>query len=72
MYMYVYIIFQPKATEYTFTSSAHGKFSRINHIQGIFLTQGLNLDLPHYRKTVYPLSHQGSPTHKNVELNNML
>ena len=30
-------------------------------LQGIFLTQGLNLGLPHCRQTLYPLSHQGSP-----------
>jgi len=26
-------------------------------LQGIFLTQGLNLGLPHWRQTLYPLSH---------------
>ena len=30
-------------------------------LQGIFLTQGLNLGLPHYRQILYCLSHQGSP-----------
>ena len=30
-------------------------------LQGIFLTQGSNLGLPHRRQTLYPLSHQGSP-----------
>ena len=30
-------------------------------LQGIFLTQGLNLGLPHCRQMLYPLSHQGSP-----------
>ena len=29
-------------------------------LQGIFLTQGLNLGLPHCRKSLYPLNHQGS------------
>ena len=29
-------------------------------LQGIFLTQGLNLGLPHCRQTFYHLSHQGS------------
>ena len=29
-------------------------------LQGIFLTQGLNPGLPHWRQTLYPLSHQGS------------
>ena len=28
----IYRIFHPKTTEYTFFSSAHGEFSRINHI----------------------------------------
>ena len=30
-------------------------------LQGIFLTQGLNLGLPHCRQILYHLSHQGSP-----------
>ena len=30
-------------------------------LQGIFPTQGLNLGLPHCRRTLYQLSHQGSP-----------
>ena len=30
-------------------------------LQGILLTQGLNVVLPHCRRTLYPLSHQGSP-----------
>ena len=30
----IYIIFHPKAAEYTFFSSAHGTFSRIGHIWG--------------------------------------
>ena len=29
--------------------------------QGIFLSQGLNLGLLHYRQILYHLSHQGSP-----------
>ena len=29
--------------------------------KGIFLTQGLNLDLLHYRQILHHLSHQGSP-----------
>ena len=29
--------------------------------QELFPTQGLNLDLPHCRQTLYRLSHQGSP-----------
>ena len=34
-------------------------------LQGIFLTQGLNLGLPHCRKTLYCLSHQESLTNIN-------
>ena len=30
-------------------------------LQGIFLTQGSNLDLPHCSQILYCLSHQGSP-----------
>ena len=31
-------------------------------LQGIFPTRGSNPGLPHCRQTLYPLSHQGSPT----------
>ena len=31
-------------------------------LQGIFPTQGLNRGLPHCRQTLYPLSHEGSPS----------
>jgi len=30
-------------------------------LQGIFLTQGLNLNLLHWQVITLPLSHQGSP-----------
>ena len=30
-------------------------------LQGIFPTQGLNPGVPHFRQTLYCLSHQGSP-----------
>ena len=30
------------------------------HLQEIFPTQGLNMGLPHWRQTLYRLSHQGS------------
>ena len=33
-------------------------------LQGIFLTQGLNPGLPHYRQILCHLSHQGGPTRK--------
>ena len=50
----------------------HGLYSRWNSLgqntgvgnlsllQGIFPTQGLNPDLPHWRRILYPLSHKGS------------
>ena len=46
-------------------SSVHGIFqARVLEchflLQGIFLTQGLNLGLPHCRQTLYCLGHQGS------------
>ena len=33
----------------------------VSFFQGIFLTQGSNLGLPHRRQMLYRLSHQGSP-----------
>ena len=40
------------------------EFSRPEHWngQGIFPTQGSNPGLPHCRRILYQLSHQGSPT----------
>ena len=35
-------------------------------LQEIFLTQGLNPDLPHFRQILYHLSHQGSPIYMCV------
>ena len=35
-------------------------------LPGIFLTQGLNLGLPHYRQILYILSYQGSPRQQMV------
>ena len=32
--IHIYMTFHPKTTEYTFSSSAHGTFSRIDHILG--------------------------------------
>ena len=34
-------------------------------LQRIFLNQGLNLGLPHYRQTLYYLSYQGSPRYSD-------
>ena len=36
----IYRTFHPKATEYTFFSSAHGTFSKIDHILGYKLNFG--------------------------------
>ena len=36
-------------------------------LQGIFLTQGLNLDLPHYRQILLPSEPPGNP-HKTLWL----
>ena len=33
-FIHIYRTFHPKATEYTFFSSAHGTFSKIDHILG--------------------------------------
>ena len=44
--------------------NSSGKNTRMGSqclLQGIFQTQGSNLDLPHCRQILYPLSHQGSP-----------
>ena len=35
-------------------------------LQGIFLTQGSNLGLPHCRQMLYRLSHQGSPGKNDI------
>ena len=50
-------------------SSVHGDSPNKNTgvgchalLQGIFPTQGSNLDLPHCRQILYHLSHQGSPS----------
>ena len=34
IYIYIYKAFYPKAAEYTFFSSVHGTFSRIDHLLG--------------------------------------
>ena len=36
-------------------------------LQGIFLTQGLNLSLLHCRQILYHLSHQGSPFWQDIK-----
>ena len=41
----IYRTFHPKATEYTFFSSAHGTFSKIDHILGY------KSNLSHFKKT---------------------
>ena len=35
-------------------------------LQGIFPTQGSNPGLPHFRQTLYHLSHQGSPEYIHI------
>ena len=40
-------------------------------LQGIFLTQGLNLGLLHCRQILYHLSHQGSPNAYYKAINHM-
>ena len=37
-------------------------------LQGIFLTQGTNMGIPHCRQILYHLSHQGNPNHKYILL----
>ena len=37
-------------------------------LQGIFLTQGSNLGLLHYRQILYHLSHQGSPSYRTGKI----
>ena len=37
-------------------------------LQGIFPTQGLNPGLPHCRRILYHLSHQGSPGYKRCQM----
>ena len=41
-------------------------------LQGIFLTQGSNLGLLHYRQILYHLSHQGSPLILSSKDSNMI
>ena len=54
-------------------SSVHGilqarilEWVAISFSQGIFLTQGSNPGLPHYRQMLYHLSHQGSPNLNSI------
>ena len=56
-------------------SSVHGILQAKNTgvgchslLQGIFLTQGLNLGLPHYRQILYCLHHQGSPATREAPI----
>ena len=57
-------------------SSVHGIYQVKNtgmscHVllQGIFSTQGLNPSFLHCRQILYHLSHQGSPTNKQTNIN---
>ena len=54
-------------------SSIHGilqakllEWVAIPFTKGIFLTQGSNPSLSHFRQIVYPLSHKGNPRHYQV------
>ena len=42
-------------------NSGVGRVGSLSLLQGIFPTQGLNPGLPHCRRILYQLSHQGSP-----------
>ena len=42
--------------------------STVRSYPGIFLTQGLNPGLWHFRQFLYPLSHQGSPYTSQLDL----
>jgi len=41
-------------------------------LEGIFLTQGSNPSLPHCRKILYQLGHQGSPNLRHDEIHSQL
>ena len=58
----------PTLCHWTVGSSVHGDspgknpgVGSLSLLQGIFSTQGLNPGLPHCRRILYCLSHQGSP-----------
>ena len=54
-----------KPARLLWTWNSLGKKTRVGShslLQGIFLTQGLNLSLLHCRQILYDLNHQGSPT----------
>ena len=44
----------PKATEYTFFSSTHGTFSKIDHILHTFRSQCMKLEINHRKKSGKP------------------
>ena len=50
----------PLSVEFSGKSTGVGTHSLL---QGVFLTQGLNLDLLHFRQILYHLSHQGTPVY---------
>ena len=50
--------------------SSPGKITRMGFhslLQEIFLSQGSNLSLPHYRQSLYHLRHQGGPNTNSRE-----
>ena len=52
-----------KSLSRVWLSATHQNTGISSHsfFQGIFPTQGSNPDLPHYKRILYQLSHQGSP-----------
>ena len=50
----------PLSVEFSGKNTGVGTHSLL---QGVFLTQGLNLDLLHFRQILYHLSHQGTPVY---------
>ena len=62
----VHGILQARILEWVATNMASG-----NLLKGIFLTQGLNLDLLPCRQILYHLSHLGSQTLLEPESNNL-
>ena len=72
MLSYVQLFMTPWTVAYQAPQSM--EFSRQEYwsglpflLQGIFLTQGSNLCLLHYRQMLYHLSHQRSPNNKVEE-----
>ena len=71
----IYRIFHPKTTEYTFFSSAHGRFSRIDHILGHKSSLGKfkkieiisSISSDHNAETRYQLQEKNCKKYKHME-----